>query len=307
MPKTTEQATTIDQGAWTAFEARLAEALGALTEDQFLVLSAKSKPIYVQFVCQGSGGFRVETVSNKFLRGNERITEEQNALNRMLGWSEPGEHSPNYYADIPTSSPMSDVARMAVRTFAETWHLHHPGLLSYQAFDKNSHAILLPTLGVMHQPSTAKPARPTTTTPDQVRARVVDALRSVTDIEDLEFDADTKRLQIRFGTALLTVEVRENPLRVTIMSPLVSHLESQDGLLGRINDVNARIMFARVLVVDETIVAAVDVLAVPFAADHVAHACSFLGALADEFDGQFQQEFGGRTAFGEFRSKGTVH
>jgi hypothetical protein len=306
MAKATESVS-IDQSAWTVFETRLADALGALTDDQFLVLSAKTKPIYVQFVCQGSFGFRVETVSNKFLRGNDRLTAEQQALNHSLGWSEPGTHSPNYYLDAPKSLPPADVARMAVRTLVETWHLHHPGLLSYQAFDKNSHTILLPTLGVMHQPATIKVAPPAAATPDQVRARVLDALRSATEIDDLEFDPETKGLQIRFGTALLTVEVREAPLRVTLTSPLVSQLENQAGLLARINDVNARLTFARVLVVDDTIFATVDVLAVPFVADHVAHACNLLGALADEFDGLFQQEFGGRTAFGEFRSKGTVH
>ncbi len=297
---------TIDQSAWTAFEGRLTDVLGALTENQFLVLTAKSKPIYVQFSCQGSYGFRVETVSNKFLHGNERLTAEQKAMNLSLGWSEPGEHSPNYYMDAPKSLP-ADAARLAVRTLVETWYLHHPGLLSYQAFDRSGQAILLPTLRTMHQPAAAKAPAPRADTPDQVRTLVLEALRSASEIEDLEFDTDTKRLQIRFGTALLRIEVQEDPLRITFMAPLVSQLESQEGLLARINDLNARTTFARVLVVDGTVFAVAEVLAVPFVAAHVAHACSLLGTLADEIDDLLQQEFGGRTAFGEFRAKGTAH
>jgi len=74
-----------------------------------------------------------------------------------------------------------------------------------------------------------------------------------------------------------------------------------------LNDLNAKVRFARLFVADGTVYAAVEVSASPFVADHVVSACELLGRLADEIDEMLQEQFGGRTAFGEFRSKPTVH
>jgi len=57
---------------WPAFEARLAEALGVLEEDQYLVIAAKRGWGYVQFAAQGST--RCRTFRRAFSRTRRRLT-----------------------------------------------------------------------------------------------------------------------------------------------------------------------------------------------------------------------------------------
>lgn len=75
--------------AWDAVEARLADALGALEEDQYLILSAKRGYGYVQFAAQGSFGLRAEAVSNHYLPPEHELGEAELVKVRELGWNEP--------------------------------------------------------------------------------------------------------------------------------------------------------------------------------------------------------------------------
>jgi len=56
------------------------------------------------------------------------------------------------------------------------------------------------------------------------------------------------------------------------------------------------------MVVNDSVIAALDIFTSPLIADHVARGCALLGDIADQVDDLLQEEFGGRTAFGEFRS-----
>ena len=76
-------------GAWPAFERKLAETLGALEEDQYLVVSAKRGWAYVQFAAQGSFGLRAECVGNNYLDEAHALRAGQMALLRRIGWSSP--------------------------------------------------------------------------------------------------------------------------------------------------------------------------------------------------------------------------
>src|SRR4026209_1934625 len=72
---------------WPVFEANLAETLGALEEDQYLVIGAKRGRGYVQFAAQGSFGLRAESVSNNYLSGSDVLSADQVAALQKLGWS----------------------------------------------------------------------------------------------------------------------------------------------------------------------------------------------------------------------------
>src|SRR5664279_5054643 len=76
-------------GAWPAFERKLAETLGALEEDQYLVVSAKRGWAYVQFAAQGSFGLRAECVGNNYLDEAHALRAGQMARLRRMGWSAP--------------------------------------------------------------------------------------------------------------------------------------------------------------------------------------------------------------------------
>jgi hypothetical protein len=76
-------------GAWPAFEKRLAETLGALEEDQYLVVSAKRTSAFVQFAAHGSYGLLAECVGNNYLDGAHALSRRQESLLRRMGWSAP--------------------------------------------------------------------------------------------------------------------------------------------------------------------------------------------------------------------------
>ncbi len=139
-------------GAWPAFEKRLAETLGALEEDQYLVVSAKRGWAYVQFAAQGSYGLRAECVGNNYLDEAHALSAGQKARLGKIGWSSPRKaESPNFYRDFDRPVPCADAARMAVRALTEVFEIPHPGSLMYKAFDKKDRTILVPTLGLKRE------------------------------------------------------------------------------------------------------------------------------------------------------------
>lgn len=305
--------------AWPVFEARLAETLGALEEDQYLVISAKRGWAYVQFAAQGSFGLRAESVSNNYLPGSDLLSADQIVALGTLGWSAPTgtpqevktkrqpSGSPNFFRDFARPVPFGDVARLAVRTLTEVLGIPHPGFLHYKAFDRNYQSILAPTLGLMRCPPAPASEKPRADTVEHVRALVLDALRRASDTPDLEFSEENNHLPLRFGSAMVFVRVHKEPFCVSVVSPILANVEADDLLVERLNDLNAKVRFARLFVTEGTVYAAVEVSASPFVADHVVSACGLLGRLADDIDEMLQAQFGGRTAFGEFRSKPSVH
>jgi hypothetical protein len=289
-----------------------------LEEDQFLVISAKRGWAYVQFAAQGSFGLRAESVSNNYLSGADALSADQVDALQKLGWSPPTgtpsevtpkkqpEGSPNFFRDFARPVPFSDAARLAVRTLAGVHGIPHPGYLEYQAFDTDRRSILIPTLGLKVRPSARPSAKERPSSVRRVRGLVLKAIRKASANADLRFDKHG-RLALRFGSAVVVVRAHKDPFCVSVTSPLLGKVQRTDGLVDRLNDLNAKVRFARLFVRDGVVYAAVEVSASPFVPEHVVSACELLGNLADHIDGMLQWEFGGRTAFGEFRSKPLIH
>ncbi len=116
---------------WPAFEKRLADAIGALDEDQYLILSKKRGWGYVQFAAQGFYGIRGECMSNHYLDAAHALTKVQMdalvALGRLAPTGTPAEvcadkkkdGSPNYHRDFEGRARVARAARLAVRTLAD--------------------------------------------------------------------------------------------------------------------------------------------------------------------------------------------
>jgi hypothetical protein len=303
--------------AWPAFESKLSEALGVLEEDQYLVIAAKRGWAYVQFAGQGSYGIRAECVSNNYLIGSHALSAGQIAALNRLGWSSPTgtpeevlakrqpNGSPNFFRDFERPVPYDKVARMAVRSLTEVFEILHPGYLHYKAFDSNQKSILIPTLGLKREPEAPPREKPDADTIKGLREVVLKAIRKASGNADLEFDGDGD-LSLRFGSAVVVVRVLGDPPYVRVFSPVLTNVEVDDRLVDRINELNSEVRNLRLFVRDGTVFAATEVFSSPFVAEHLSGACWQLGSLADEIDEMLQKEFGGRTAFGEFRDQPKV-
>ena len=289
-------------GAWTVFEKKLAETLGALEEDQYLVVSAKRGWAYVQFAGQGSYGLRAECVGNGYLDEAHALSAGQKAQLRRIGWSSPRKaESPNFFRDFGRPVPCADAARMAVRALTEVFEIPHPGSLTYRAFDKKDRTILVPTLGLKREEPAPPPEKPREDAVQDLRALVLEALREASGNADLGFTPDGD-VALRFGSAALYVRVLEELPCVRMFSPVLEGVEADDRLgrlLVRLNELNLEMRLARFFVTEGRVIVAAELFVGPFVAEHVKRACLVMGSLADEFGGMLQKEFGGRRAFEE--------
>jgi hypothetical protein len=135
---------------WHHFARELSRTLSNLKKHQFLILEAQP-PHYVQFVCEGSRGMRAESVSNGYLQGANRLSDEARSKVLKLGWNAPtiipdpvsdrrgyDRHhgSPNYFLDFDPPVPHRFLANLAASTLHGVFGAQHPRELRYTAFEK---------------------------------------------------------------------------------------------------------------------------------------------------------------------------
>ena len=150
--------------AWHTFECGLANALAELKEDEFLFVSPKRGPLFVQFLDQGVHGLRAEAVSNVYLDEDAQLSPAACTRLVALGWHAPTsgsdegdgpwptdiDGSSNFFLDAPPPVPYSVLAKLAVGTLREVYRTGHPGGLHYAAgsLEDASASLRFPALGL---------------------------------------------------------------------------------------------------------------------------------------------------------------
>ena len=66
----------LSEKAWSEFRRSLSDALGALEEDEYLILVAKAEDYFVQFAGQEDQGMRAEAISNTFIKKSTPLSDE---------------------------------------------------------------------------------------------------------------------------------------------------------------------------------------------------------------------------------------
>jgi hypothetical protein len=144
--------------AWKQFAYELAQALSALEEDEWLILSVKNRQRFVQFMNQGGAGYRAEAVSDFYLSDDERLSEWDRGALLELGWGAPTnlpdefgyspDGSPNYYLDLAKPAPLNELALLAVNTLIHVYGAEHPNALEYATGSEEKASIRFPNLGI---------------------------------------------------------------------------------------------------------------------------------------------------------------
>lgn len=265
--------------AWPAFTEKLTAALQSLQEDQFLILAAKRGCRYVQFACQGSFGMRVETASNHYLSGDERLDERQLAQLAGAGWSPPTrdparstaqddpDGSPNFFFDFGSPVDCRAVAELAVRTLADILRIPHPGGLTYDAFESRKGALQLIGLGLKR----AEP-RPASPSPEpDLRRSALECVRRTTGIADLDYD-ENGDITISFKGHPCRLRLVQNGHFARFLSLVARGLADRSNALGLVNELNrstARLQFWHE---GDEVLACMDVAVEPFVSSHLAEA-----------------------------------
>lgn len=147
--------------AWHRLSGALADALRSLQEDEWLVLSAKDSRRFVQCMCQGSAGFRAESVSDFYLPDGAHLSAADRERLLALGWEAPTrlpdafghdpDGSPNYFLDLAPPVPLDELAQLLVVTLVGIHGVEHPGGLEYATGGPQGRDIRLPQLGLRRE------------------------------------------------------------------------------------------------------------------------------------------------------------
>jgi hypothetical protein len=154
---------------WRNFTKNLAACIGALAEDEYMIIARKRANQYVQFAGQGAYGIRAEAAGNGYIEPPELLLDEQQyARMQRLGWSrptalpdEPIKHgSPNFYVDaVAAEASPRELARLTTQTFRKVYGVAHPSMLHYEAFHSEGTSIRFPTLLIKRRMPEASPPR----------------------------------------------------------------------------------------------------------------------------------------------------
>jgi hypothetical protein len=253
---------------WPIFSDKLASVLSRLEEDQYLTLSAKKGNRFVQFACQGAWGMRVEATSNNFLKDKDRLNDQQVSWLCSNGWNPPSadgteatprkdpDGSPNFFIDFPSPVPVHEIASAAIEALINALEIPHPGWLVYEAFDNNKKKLSFEELRL----------KPATKETDRMMDNVLEVFRKVTGIADLKCDDDGD-ISVSYGAIVVRAFQVQNKLR--LFSGLMADIEESPALLKKLNQLNLGPYGIRCLVHENTVVAAFDLMASPFVAEHL--------------------------------------
>lgn len=287
--------------AWIPFAERLAQTISKLEEDSFLIVTKKNTNQFVQIVCQGSFGTRLETISNFFRDEANQLTEEQIAKLLQIGWLPPSgdqvygspafvpDGSPNFYYDFPTPVDFAALAAMAVQTFVEILQISHPGFLEYECFDGAGNSISLPDLGLQRANSVSQK--------EALPQLIIDTITEVTGISDWAFDEDGILGGITCGSATTYIHLLKDEQYVRLCSIIIEGVKESQQLLTRINELNTENGYMHVFVKNGTVVALSDVQVVPFINHHLVNALENFFQVVDGFYDVINAEFGDGASF----------
>ncbi len=154
---------------WASFAARLAESIGVLDTDEYLILSHPRTHHFVQCTMD-EGHLRLEAKSNHYMPPARQLGMEEELRLVELGWKAPTHApdaeervrsgSPNWFRDYDEPVDMGQAALMMVMTLREVYRMRSPRALRYHAFRANGCEIRFPTLGVAHDGSKEAPPVP---------------------------------------------------------------------------------------------------------------------------------------------------
>jgi hypothetical protein len=316
--------------AWQEFARALAVALRELTDGARLEVtldptaSGTGDAIYsVSIEIGAEGRIGARAVGNAALPEGFRLNRGAIAEMVALGWSPPGviQGSGPHFGLRSGTAEASRLATTLVRTLRDVYGAPHPAFLVYLAQDADDEPLGVEPLG------TARPAL----TPDQdadpdidtdvdleealaaaraaqgtgdevialderVRTVVSAMLKSTSDQLQVDSDGD---INIRAGSAMVFVRVRDNPPLVDVFSPILTEIEPTEQLYVKLSELTNRMPIGRLYCANDTVWASIPVFGRNFQATHLMLAVQVMTGLADELDDRLHGEFGGKRFFGE--------
>jgi hypothetical protein len=308
---------------WPPFAHNLASSLEVLDEDEYLVLTSKLTRRFIQFACQGSFGMLAEAVSNNYLTGESRLSEDDHARLLRLGWSPPThsareeknpdqrdpDGSPNYFCGWDRPVPYASAAQMAVDTLRDVYGVMHPGTLVYTAASSTGTKVRMPQLGLREEPAPSPPKLPKIEVEinldaTTLRNEILRTLQVEFGKESAVID-DENDVALRWHNAVLFLRIVDDPRHIKLFSPLLVGVKEADTLYREVNDRNAYLTAGKVILVNRSLYFAMELFAEPFVPDLLIRTLVFALTVASRLAKELRPVFGGRLFVGR-SDEGTI-
>lgn len=302
--------------AWREFARALSALLPTLAAGAILEVtldptaSGTGDAVYSVSVQAAEEGELVAlAVGNASLPEGYRMNRAAVADLIALGWSPPGvvPDSGDSFGLRTTTAEADQLAAVVARTLRDVYGAPHPAFLVYLVQDEEQGPLQVEPLGTARPDATL--AGPPAAAPavvagvedvallgEQVRTVVATMLRS--DPEQLQLDSDGD-ISIRSGSAMVFVRVRDNPLLVDVISPVLTEVKPTEKLYAKLSELTNLMPIGRLYCTKDTVWASVPVFGRKFQATHLMLAIQVMTGLADELDDRLHGEFGGRRFFSE--------
>ncbi|TDC64153.1 hypothetical protein E1258_08870 [Micromonospora sp. KC207] len=320
-PTTTDLRAKVTE-AWREFARALAERLRELPAGSHVELtldptaSGTGDAVYSISVDLGDDGrLSARAVGNATLPQGYRLDRAAVADMVALGWSPPGvvEGSGEHFGLTGDTAEATRLAALLSRTLRDVYGVPHPAFLVYLVHDAEGEPVPVDPLGTARSEfgpdqdveadldeALAAAAQGASTDvlvlAEQVRTVVSAMLKSESDKLQVDSDGD---LNIRAGSAMVFVRVRDNPPLVDVFSPVLTEVEPTERLYVKLSELTNRMPIGRLYCADDTVWASIPVFGRDFQATHLMLAVQVMTGLADELDDRLHGEFGGKRFFGE--------
>ncbi|WP_213451118.1 T3SS (YopN, CesT) and YbjN peptide-binding chaperone 1 [Rhizomonospora bruguierae] len=305
--------------AWRDFARSLTSLVAALTAGSYLEVtldpaaSGTGDAIYSVGVEAGPDGrLDARAVGNAALPPGMRLDRAAVADMVALGWSPPGvvEGSGEQFGLCTAVERSAQLATILTRTMRDVYGAPHPAFLVYGARDERDEPIAEAALGTARPEATLETEDPESALaaiarearegglPLDERVRTVVAAMLKTTPDQLQLDGDGD-INIRAGSAMVFVRVRDSPPLVDVFSPVLTGIRPTEKLYVKLSDLTNRMPIGRLYCTEDTVWASVPVFGRNFQPTHLMLAVQVMTGLADELDDRLHGEFGGKRFFGE--------
>ena len=294
--------------AWSRFQARLADHLAEMGDEDMLVIDAEvadddldGAAPYVQFAGFGDGSMvRGEVSSNNYLAEPYALDEERVARLTALGWHLPtvgpgqpeGDGSGNFFTDLPLTEA-DRLAVMAVKALREVFGVAHPAFLVADGLGEDPDAPLPPSdsapverdepLAIM--PESAEHLR------DLVDEALTPLFGSAPQHDD---DGD---IPVPWGSSLVFVRVDDEVPVVQLFGFVVDGVKDLERAAFEVSVLNRDFRFIKFLLVEDRVMARIHLPAWPFVPEHLRSMLTGMSAQLDQIDEDLVARVGGTRAF----------
>lgn len=309
--------------AWREFARALADRLRELPAGAHLELtldptaSGTGDAIYsVAVDVPEEGRLAARAVGNATLPQGYRLDRAAVADMIALGWSPPGviDGSGEHFGLAGDAADATRIAALLSRTLRDVYGAPHPAFLVYLAQDAEGEPLAVEPLGTARGEFGAQRGTgadldealvgatgsvagdEVLSLAERVRTVISAMLKSSSDQLQVDSDGD---INIRAGSAMVFVRVRDNPPLVDVFSPVLTEVEPTERLYVKLSELTNRMPIGRLYCTDDTVWASIPVFGRNFQPVHLMLAVQVMTNLADELDDRLHGEFGGKRFFGE--------